>query len=434
MAPSTTLSDPIVIEALIRRREPQEDERLVSELAVLWSGALDDVLSAMMDATAESGRVVWPREARAEVVLELAKLSQFAADQIVKDRLKGRHLSSIDLAEERVYLISDHGKERSQNTGKMLAEHIWNRIYDEYVAKYPLLTSSGTPQEVIYKTKKRRNGTSAGVKRNHFLPAFANKPWADSDGNILVARHWVDGGVQVVKRAYRNWGFEMFLYPQWLERHFQAVESDAAKAYRHLLDSVPLPPDERRVFTTFLVVQMLRTPNTIARLGLSLRRLSTRRGWRYPMDAGSLRRAYETLFENDDIHARLHARMTKQQWRMLRPGREWGFPRIDSGIVTATVGAEKRSALLFPLSPEQCLCIGPSRAREDDLPIPLPVQLSESDTVNLVRRLAAAAVHSIALPCGADVSKWRALLARYMSTGTREEIARYKAWGSLHER
>src|SRR5689334_23460553 len=113
MAPSTTLSDPTVIEALIRQREPEGDERKVSELAALWSGALDDVLSTMLDATTESGRVVWPREARAELVLELAKLSQFAADQIVKDRLKGRRLSSIDPAEERVYLSSDHGKERS---------------------------------------------------------------------------------------------------------------------------------------------------------------------------------------------------------------------------------------------------------------------------------------------------------------------------------
>jgi hypothetical protein len=329
--------------------------------------------------------------------------------------------------------MSEHGKERVQNTGKMFAEHIWNRSYDEYEAKYALLITSDTPQEFLYKTRTRRDGASAGVKRNHFLPAFANKPWSDSDGNILAARHWGDGGVRIVKCAFRNWGYQLFLYPQWLERYFHAVESDAAPAYRHLLDGVPLPPDERRMFTTFLVVQVLRTPAFITRLGLGLRRLSARRGWTYPMDAGSLRRAYETLFENDYIHARLHSRLTKQRWRILRPEGGWVFPRIDSGIVTATVGIEKKNAILFPLSPEKCLCIGPGGAKEDDPPFPLSVQLSESNTVNLLERLVSAAVHSIALPCGVDVSKWSALLARYMSTGTGEEIARYKAWGRSHE-
>lgn len=41
MAPSRKASDPLVIEDLIRRRHPKEDQRLVSELAAIWSGALD---------------------------------------------------------------------------------------------------------------------------------------------------------------------------------------------------------------------------------------------------------------------------------------------------------------------------------------------------------------------------------------------------------
>src|SRR5262245_26270778 len=210
----------------------------------------------MMDATRETGRVLWPRDARAEVTLAMAKLSLFLASLIIKDRMGDRLLSSIDPAEEQAYLASEHGKERARNTGRNAAEGAWNRLYDEYVEKYPLLIGSTTPQAFTYRTKRWRHGESIGTKKNHFVPVLANKPWADSDGNVLVARHWVDGGVHISKVAFKNWGHESFLYPQWLENYFQAVESDAAPAYRHLLGMVPLPPDELRIFTTFLVLQV----------------------------------------------------------------------------------------------------------------------------------------------------------------------------------
>jgi hypothetical protein len=416
---------------IILRRSPYAKHSLCSDLAELWSEQLEAVLTAMSEATHVTGRVIWPEEARAELALEMAKLLLFVSERVVDDRLRDRELSSIDPSEERAYFESAHGKERARSTGVMFAEHVWNRVYDEFARKYPLVLNADRELPFEYRVKKRREGRSPAAKRNHFLPGFAVKPWANSSGEILVFHHWVDGGVRASKRSYRNWGYEKFLYPQWLERYFHGVESDAADPYRRLLKNEPLPPDERRIFTTFLVVQMLRTPSFIARLGLGLRKKSVRENWDYPTNAGSLRRVYETLFENDAIHAELFVRLSAKRWQILRPSDEWVFPRVDSGIVIGAVLGHKQNSALFPLSPRACLCIGPGRANATDPPIPLDVQLDESQSRQVVIRIAAAGVRSVVLPPDVDAAQWSPLLSRYLGAGMSEEIVRYSAWGSL---
>jgi hypothetical protein len=383
----------------------------------------------MSDTTRESGRVVWPEAARAALTLELARLSLFAAGRIIDDRMENRTLDAITVADERTFCKSAFGRERALNFGRMLAGHIWNRVYDEYVSQYPLLITSEAVSPEVYSTRRKRAGRASSAKRNHFVPAFATKPWADSNGNMLVAHHWVDGAVRFSARAYRNWGYLSFLYPPWLEEQFQAIESDAASPYRRLTRGEALPPDELRMFTSFLVLQMLRTPTLMARVGLGLRAIATRESWAYPSDAGSLRRAYETLFLNDSVHARLHAHLSRRHWRLLQPAGGWCFPRIDSGIVLASLAGEKRQSHLFPLSPKVCLCIGPRARSRSDPWLPIATQLGDGDTRRLVSKLVSGALQSVALPTAVDKARWHPLLARHMGSALNEDVRRYRAWG-----
>jgi hypothetical protein len=421
--------DPSLVVDMVRRRAPDADPNLVSALGVLWADALEAVLDAMTESTQASGRVVWPDEARAEMTFELARLSLFVGESIVKDRLGTRDITAIDVAEEEAFLLSTAGKERTANTGRLFAEHLWIPLYDRFVQKYPLLVAADNSQDSAYRTKKRRTGQSPGVKRNHFLPEFVNRPWADDAGNVLVVRHWVDGRVRADVKPVGTWGMEHFLYPQWLESYFHSVESDAAPAFRHLLAGFPLPPDERRIFTSFLIIQMLRTPTFIARIGLGLRDVSRRERWSYPLDEGSLRRAHETLFTNDNVHAQLYSRLSGRRWSILRAAAHLVFPRLDSGIVIAPAGAAKKASLLFPLSPTACLSVGPDRLKPDDPAIQIPARLTDSEMIRTVIRMVATAVRSIVLPTGTDMALWEQLLSQYMSNGVSEDIARYRSWG-----
>jgi hypothetical protein len=125
--------DPSLVVDMVRRRAPDADPSLTSALGTLWADALHDVVDAMTESTRASGRVVWPDEARAEMTFELAKLTLYIGERIVQDRLGNRDIAAINLSEEEAFLLSEAGKERAVNTGKLFAQHVWIRLYDRCV-------------------------------------------------------------------------------------------------------------------------------------------------------------------------------------------------------------------------------------------------------------------------------------------------------------
>lgn len=426
-------NDPYAVAAIIRRRYPNVDASRARELGNVWSVQIEGVLDAMSDATYSSGRRVWPAEARSEIIVELAKLTLFLTERITEKRLAGRDPGSVDPLAEVEHFRSAEGKASIRDTGLLVSEHIWNGIYDESVGKYPLILASDREQPFEYKLRRKRSGRSEAVKRNHYIPVFAQRPWADNQNQVFVWRHWVDGGVRHRKRHYSQWGFEKFLYPQRIEEFLEAVETDAAEPYRRLLGGNVLAPNERRILISFFVVQMLRTPRVFAAVALGLGDMSRQGDWKYGVDPGSLRRAYETMFNNDDLHARYYSQLARQRWRILRPADGWVFPRIDTGVVVFSALGPKRDSLLFPLSPSRCLCIGPELADRLDPPIPVSVSLNSHQTVHLLRGLVAQAMRTLVLPCSIDLKKWTTLLSRHMSSSVPESMIRFSAWGPLNK-
>lgn len=415
-------TDAASILRLILKRHPQ---------ATLWAKVVSDIVDGMMERTYESGRVALPADAHPEIVFEMAKLVMFASERVLDDRLKGGGPGDIDVRMEAEYLTSPYGRERVRNTSIMFADRIWNRMYDEYVVKYPLLASSAAASERPYGFRKRRRGAAPAVKRNHYIPAFADRPWSADTGLVLVARHTVSGEVDFVPRAPLVWGYEEFLYPPWLESYFHAAESDAAPQYKRILETTPLSIAERRTFSSLLVLQMVRTPAFMSALAVGLRRASRENGWTFATNPGSLRNAFEGIFREDSIRATMHERLSSRRWSLLAAAPPWGFPRVDAGVVRAVLRGRKRASWLFPLTPTTCLCIGPDRAAPTDPPVPLTRSLEVRDTRGVIARLAEHTVGSLLVPKIGDTEQWRQLLMEHMGTRVSEAVRRYRTWGAL---
>src|SRR5207245_1254922 len=120
------------------RRDPAADSEHGRALAGLWAQQLSQVIDRLFEMAQKSGRVAWHINARTEAIFEMARLLNWLSERIVDHRLKGRTVADIDIAEEQVALNSPEGVERIQNTARIVAERIWNRVYDDLQEKYPL--------------------------------------------------------------------------------------------------------------------------------------------------------------------------------------------------------------------------------------------------------------------------------------------------------
>ena len=88
---------------------------------------------------------------------------------------------------------------------------------------------------------------------------------------------------------------------------------------------VPLNEDETKQWVAYLAAQCIRTPAFILRLLPRVRRFVTEQGLDFPTDAGSLRRAYETLFSNDTVFAEMHQRLVGQALGDVEHGGQAGL-------------------------------------------------------------------------------------------------------------
>ncbi|HEX7407739.1 MAG TPA: DUF4238 domain-containing protein [Candidatus Binatia bacterium] len=418
----------IVYAELVRRDQAAASEH-GRRLARLWAQQLSGVIKRVFEISQRSGRVAWHVDARTEAIFEMARLLNWLGERIVDRGLNGRAVAHIDIAEEQAVLDSPQGIERIENTAQIVAERIWNRVYDKLQEKYPLVQEPGVENTLPRLPGRLPRRRQRGTKDNHFVPRFTIRPWAGADGQVREFRRLSGGRIHSRLRPYARWGFEHFLYPQGLEEYFQRVESRVAAPYRQVLQYLPLTPHDRYFWISFLILQHLRTPAFMATLAAGLSRRIKAERWAYPTTPEAMRRAYLTLFGEDKVFSAYYSRINERRWHLLVPSAGMSFPRTDVPIVITGEVRTQAWRCVYPLSPARCFQVGPERAAETDVPFALSQTLSLEETIGLNNLLLSQARRSVVVRPTDDPGQWSHVIDRALvRTSTAEE---YQAWGSL---
>lgn len=252
----------------------------------------------------------------------------------------------------------------------------------------------------------------------HYSPDFTNRYWGDAKGMIRIFSLKVGGVVESRVRPCGAWGYEYYLYPQWLEDYFSKIEGQALAPYRKLVEFLPLSEQERWSWITFLIVQFLRTPSSILYLMGELKELIKVNQWAYPSHPESLVRAYTTLFRNDQLYAYLFRSIAAREWKILRAAASSFLIKPDEPAIT--IASEKNNywSFIYPLSPDKCFMAGPSVATRVSTAMPTNRQLDKDETETLNRILASNARREVITSAGYDDVELHQLLGQ--TIGSRE--------------
>lgn len=376
----------------LQNQFPDCDPAHLKALAALWTRELEMIVARMFEICAEGGAVQLPEAARHEAVFELAKLSLWLEEKIVSAKTSKASIQDIDPVAEQQLIATAEERERIENTARNCADAIWKRFHDKWWNQYPAVE---TGRKRGSKLSFGHGPSSSGVQVQHFSPVFSNKLWASGSGR-KVRVYSVDVADRVTSKdvGYRSWGHESFIYSQQLERLFGLVEGDAQKPYMKLLRVEPFSEQDRRHWVAFLATQLFRTPWFVVQNLAHLKETIGARPIAYPTDVASLRRAYETLFTNDDVFAAVYRLIVGRRWAIWKAAAGCQFVRSDNPVVVSADEAAG-TTVFYPMSPEACFVAGPELLSGKPDMVPARRQLDEQATNTVNRRMAISARHSV---------------------------------------
>ena len=189
----------------------------------------------------------------------------------------------------------------------------------------------------------------AGRQEPFHSALFIRDHWA-TDGKVLRWRRTHNGWTSS-KRGFGEWGYLHKLYSDPLEAYFGLLEGDAKRPIEMLVETYPLNVPQRETLVGFLVIQFLRNPYTIAALQQGLAPVIAELG--YGDDPEMPRKAYESLYRNNEFYHRIAAPLMWSPWAIVRSGRPvFVLPDTFCARASATDGMR----LIAPLTPTASLC------------------------------------------------------------------------------
>lgn len=354
----------------VRKRFPEIDDHAMSALTEVWDEVVHEIIEEMLTLS-ETADVELHINVREDMVLELAQLQHWLAERVVEKRVNGRELSSIDPKQEREECLGSAGSETIRATARIVNECIWSKRLEE----------RWKPKSVkaVEREAKPRKTTLAvkPVGKNHFIPRwFIRDQWA-TDGKVQRWRR-TPGGWQASRRGFGEWGYRRKLYGDALEAYFGLLEGDAKRPIEMLLEMHPLNAPQREALVGFLVIQVLRNPYSISALHEALAPVIAELG--HGDDAEMLRKAYESLYRNNEFYNRIASAVMWSPWAIVHSERPV-FVLPDT--FCARVGAMDGMRLIVPLKPTVCFVTLPSLEEEKGI-VPFHVRADE----DLCRRIA----------------------------------------------
>jgi hypothetical protein len=385
---------------------PGVAEEHLSALAEIWSGERDQIIERMLEICSNETGPVMASDARPEAIFQLANLIIWLEERIIAKKLESGSIEKIDIETELVTVGLPPARQRIENAARLCADRIWKPFLDGWHRRFPLLvTGRGQGSKLVCQRHE------PGVKSQHYSPSFSNEFWATGSKKLVrIYSRSVDGSIASKDRGYASWAREPFLYSQGLERTFQLIESNAQRPYTKLLDTIPLNEKERRCWIAFLLAQMLRTPSFMLRILPTLKEYIQREEIMFPVDAGRLRQAYETLFSNNNLFAEFYRLMTSGQWELWTAPLDARFIRGDNPVVVYGTSAPGISPLLYPMTPGKCFVVTSDQGTGPMSVVPEARQLTESDVHAVNQRAADAARRTVIAQPSHDDSDLKCLL------------------------
>lgn len=367
----------------LKQKYPVADESHLASLADVWAMEVDQIITKMFDIT-RSSRPPMHVSVREKAIFELAKLTLWLTDLVIDKKIEGKRLEDFDAIIESELMQLALGRERIDSTGRMLAEHIWLKLYDQWHEPIRRIVVPGQIKSDVGNAKLINSTSRKRTIENHYSPRFSNRYWTDETGQIRIFSRSVRGGVQTKIRPYRRWGFRLYLYSQHLEDLLSRIENDAKIAYEKLLNVVPLTPAERNQWITFLIAQWLRTPSMMLQIMGRLKQKIKVESMNYGTSPADLARAYETLFQNDRLYRIFYTNIAQRFWCILHSPPGTFFIKPDVGVAVSGNYDTEDWSLTFPLSPSKCFLVyGYNQATENRVvPPTIPLDKDAIDEMN----------------------------------------------------
>jgi len=347
MAPKANQAsgDSLSCQAIIRKRAPTLADSKAEALALIWDEVAQAVIQAML--AHENGI---ERELhiniKAEMALELAKLTLLITDKVVEKRTADRDIATIDAEAERLACLGPEGVVTIANTARIFYDHVWRRFLEErWVPKSrKAIERDAAPARPAKLSIKP-------VRDKHFISRwFIRDFWASGP----KATRWRKGHDAWSRREipFGRWGYRQELWGDQLEAYFALLEGDAKKPIQMLLDMQPLNQPQQLAFIAHLVIHQLRNPRFISTLRTGLKDMheETAREMGASVDDVA-RRLYETLYQSNELYDRSARPLLWSQWAIVASS-EPVFVLPDTFCARGNVAGESR--LVVPLTPHKC--------------------------------------------------------------------------------
>lgn len=365
--PEKSSSGPVdlgIVLATLERKCPGIARARADALAHVWKYEIDGIIHEMFRCAEEKTGFSFHIQLKDEVVFELVRLGMHLAEVVIDFKLKNCACDQLDPEVELAEASSPTGQERIRNTGRVYAEGAWIKLTEAWQKQTKrLLEIDGLPR--VFKRSEillPGQGSAKVTTDNHYIPGFTNRPWADVHGKIMVYSRGLDGNVLAISRGYLSWGKASFLYSQDLENQLSAIESDASRPHEKLLSGRPFSGTDERDWITFLTCQYFRTPRFILSIVNRLTHKIVDNEWHFPnfpITPRNLRRAYETLFRNDEVYTSYFRAIFRKAWWVVTPAPGEFFLKPDEPVLLSGNLKDFKGSLVFPLSPTKCFVAGP---------------------------------------------------------------------------
>ena len=360
----------------VRKLFPEVEHQSIDALTAIWDEVVDRIIGEMMTLH-QANNVELHINIREDIVMELVQLQLWLAEQVVEKRVAGRDLSAIDPEEEKEECLGLDGADTISATARIIHERIWSRRLEE---RWKPKSAKAIEREA---NPPRAKLAVKPVGKNHFIPRwFIRDHWA-TDGRVLWWRRTSEGW-RSKTRGFSQWGYRRELYSNHLEAYFSLLDGDAKRPIERLLETRPLNSPQREALVGFLVIQFLRNPYTIAALQQAITPVIAELG--HGADPEMPRKAYESLYRNNEFYHRMAAPLMWSPWAIVRSERPV-FVLPDTFARRAATRDGTR--LIAPLTPTTCLVTLPGREQQKSI-VPRGVRADE----DLSRRISLALIQA----------------------------------------
>ena len=314
------MTNEIIFSELIRRCRDL-DPIMAHRLACVWSGLMDRIIKRMLDICDKEIGPSLHIDQKAEVVLELAKLSASLCQNIVNEKAKRKALDTYSPDDEAMLFETHTEQVKIDNTARNLADRIWKPLVARWRVRRPLIETTNNPRATHKIQKPIKHNFR---KHMHYVPQSTTRQWTSKEsGKFNVYSIGLDGEVRAKERTAKQWGTAPFLYTQKPEHLLGLIEGDAKVPYQKLLEVEPFNEMDTRRWIAFLISQLIRTPRFMRTMFQQQIAWIERSGHNYPVTPAHLGRVFETLFQNNDLYA---------AWYPMIAGRAWSIARAADGL------------------------------------------------------------------------------------------------------